>query len=230
MNIIDWAKVSLREGYNTVLRDPLDPRDAVAERIKVPQPRAPEKQLTVAWVIGHTELAPGAVGAGPLAGIHEYHYWDSLRPKIEEFGNKLGHKSLWFYRDVGGIRGAYGRAEDADPDVIIGLHFNAYNGRATGSEGLHYDDQDAVGLKERELVALMSANFSKALRIPDRGPKERKPGQRAHGNVDQVRHIPSIVTEPFFGDNPGDAHNAVKYEERMISAFWTSIEQWREMV
>jgi N-acetylmuramoyl-L-alanine amidase len=162
----------------------------------------------VALVVGHTYISKGAFS--PILGSEYDYNAKVLGPAIVRTLDDLGIKGGIFYRDQGGYKGAYDALNSWGADIVIELHFNAFNGKASGAEILLATDKDRPGLHEKELAINMVAMISDVLNIPNRGLKYRPSSKRERGwhLVNQTHTIPSILIEPFFGDNEDDAKSA----------------------
>ena len=158
---------------------------------------------SAAIVVGHTKSSPGASGIKPI-GKNEYPWNKDLAARVKALCDSSNVRCEIFYRDVGGIAGAYKRVRDWGAACVVELHFNAANGKAAGTETL-YDAEVNAGSRgwaqrlQDEMVALYerSGKFN-------RGLKEVDPGDRGYDSCSAL-DIPSALIEPFFGDNVGDA-------------------------
>lgn len=160
--------------------------------------------MRIGIIIGHTAKAKGAYSK--TLGLSEYDYNTGLANLIQTYAHSFGHKVKIERRDSGGISGAFKRILAWKPHCILELHFNAANGKASGSETLFSDNYDKTGVKELALAYLLSKNMSSALGIPNRGVKERgTKGERGFANLAQTTDIASVLIESGFGDNPKDA-------------------------
>jgi hypothetical protein len=185
----------------------------------------------LALVVGHEKRAQGATGAHPL-GMSEYAYNTRLAAIIETIGVQRGHTVKTFFRDKVGIEGAYANVARWEPDAAVELHFNAFNGQVRGTETLFSDANDDKAVMEREFAQLVQSELCRALDRPaslDRGIKDRplNRGERGYHNVNQLSWIPSILIEPFFGDNREDATLAVDRADRIATAIVIAFEQWK---
>ncbi len=154
-----------------------------------------------AIVVGHTNLSKGATATSPISA-REYPWNRDLAEKVHAICRARNITSRIFYRDGIGIRGAYRQVAAWGAAFVVELHFNAFNGRAHGTETLFDADRNA-GSKawaQRLQDAMLSG-----LQLRDRGLKERDPGDRGYASVSAL-NIPSALIEPFFGDNPSDAY------------------------
>ncbi|MDR1305538.1 MAG: N-acetylmuramoyl-L-alanine amidase [Verrucomicrobiales bacterium] len=169
---------------------------------------------TIALIIGHE---PNAQGAVDVSGVSEYVYNKAL---VEKIARRLDHaKPLVVYREHG-----YARLPDdvnaTGADLAVECHFNAADGRASGTEVLYWHKsargQAAAALLQKHLVA--------ALGLPDRGPKPRTAADRG-GPLLRGTAMPCLIAEPFFGDNPLDWRRAVVREQELINAYAAAIHE-----
>lgn len=87
-------------------------------------------------------------------------------------------------------------AKNFDGEVMLSIHCNAANGKASGSECLYRGDQN-----KKKAEALSKAT-SAALGIKDRGPKVEADSQ--HGRLAVMAFQPCFLLELGFIDNPTD--------------------------
>ncbi|MGF1463555.1 MAG: N-acetylmuramoyl-L-alanine amidase [Maricaulaceae bacterium] len=183
-------------------------------------------------IVGHSSDEQGAAGTKPLNQT-EFVFNTELSKLVTKFGLPRGHLILTIFRPSRGRAGieiAYQKALKAEPDAIIELHFNAFNKQVRGTETLLSVKSDIVETNERELAELVQSEISSVFqRIgrQDRGLKfiERR-GDRGWRSLSQVRTIPSILIEPFFGDEPNDAALAVEKKEELAKAIILAFEKW----
>jgi len=174
-------------------------------------PKEPEPTMGIAFIIGHTANAKGAYS--DYFKQSEYDFWGH---RVRHFTFEcidLGVNSQFFTRDGVGVAGAYREADiwltQFDKKCVVELHFNAFNKRATGTEVLYVHDNAKEGILANE-VSFAMANI---LGLRDRGAKDLKPGQDGYTNVTQIASYPSILLEPFFGDNIDDCKAFERNEE-----------------
>ena len=209
-----------------VLKDIEDVKETLDEISKQkPKDELPDlsekKQIAVAMIVGHTRAAGGAVAAAPIS-MNEYTYWSREMYAHQEAFSELGIVSKVFYRDNIGIAGAYREAKkwlNAHVNmvqVLIEYHFNAFNKKAFGTETLHSNKRDARGVQERVFAQMIQDAMVKTYNRTGRGNRGLKnlatPGESGFYNLVQVVDRPSILIEPFFGDNPSEAALAKKHE------------------
>ena len=192
-------------------------------------------------VVGHSKDAQGAMATAPLS-CSEFQYNNDIAERLQGIAKLRSTTELEVSVDIihrpqkgfTGIRKAYERVSDLEPDAAIELHFNAFNRKVRGTETLFSDADDENGVLELELAQLcqskMCTTFKRRGR-QDRGLKRRPRTTRERGwyNVNQSGLYPCLLVEPFFGDNPADAelanNNRDEYAIALFEAFleWTKI-------
>jgi len=173
--------------------------------------KEPEPTMGIAFIIGHTANAKGAYS--DYFKQSEYDFWKNRVRPLDYECFVLGINSKFFTRDEIGVQGAYKEANEwlkgFYKKCIVELHFNAFNKKATGTEVLYVHDNAKEGILANE-VSFAMANI---LGLRDRGAKDIKPGQAGHYNVTRISEYPSILLEPFFGDNIDDCKAFERNEE-----------------
>jgi hypothetical protein len=181
--------------------DELDDTDA-----PVPEPANGPK---LAVVVGHTKRSPGAFGQEPI-GQNEY-YWNSgLAALMKDHAAAHALAVEVFYRDNGGIAGAYSRAGEWGADGCIELHFNAATPAASGTETI------VVTKISKPLADAVQGAMVQTLDLRNRGVKEPWEG-RGRQSLTRLP-VPSVLVEPFFGSNPADCHRADEQKDRLAAA------------
>ena len=167
------------------------------------------KQKTVCLIVPHSKKKKGAYSKE--LGHHEYTYINDFYEKsLVPALMKRYIQAKVIKRDGLGIVGAYREALKYRPCMIMEWHFNAFNGKARGFEILFKEDlAHEVLLAQNMLYCLLGALGTKK-----RGLRRKLKGERGFVNVSQTSKIPSLLLEPFFGDNSEDALNF--HEKREI--------------
>lgn len=175
--------------------DELAPRPAPP-----PAPATPLPRLAV--IVGHSRKAPGAWGKPPV-GMNEYFWNTDLAAMMAKAAQ--GVEMQTFFRDDGGVRGAYGSALAWDAGAIMELHFNAAASiSATGTETIHIDRPGTAKLAQAVQKAMVGA-----LGLRDRGVKLPWEG-RGQSNLEAAGVVPAVIIEPFFGSNTADCTRAAE--------------------
>lgn len=170
-------------------------------------------------IVGHEKKAKGATLHG---GGSEYEY----NNQVADF--MIAHAKAQYpmieiqkiMRDGVGISGAYKKALAAKPDACIELHFNAYNGKALGTETLSsIDEQDKIfaGIIHKGTCKVFNRDGL------SRGVKVLSRSARGGQSLYSLPGYANCLVEPFFGDNPGEAKAAREkqktYAEALVDAF-----------
>ena len=200
----------------------------------MPHPEVPiEKSAQpngLAIVVGHTGSAPGLAGIVPpfRIGDSEYPWNTDLADKMKVIAVQRGYRCDVFFRDRGGITGAYERVREWNPQATVELHFNADLGRARGTETL-YKNGNTISKGWAKVLQDGMVEFYNRAGTQNRGIKARSPGERGYDSVSRLH--PSALVEPFFGDNTADAQLGVDLKEReaqvLVDAFATYVDQQR---
>lgn len=188
----------------------------------------------IALIVGHTQKRQGAPGAYPIASS-EYRYNTGLAELAAQFARSRAHEVEIFFRDGGGIAAAYDAVAEWEADCAIELHFNAFNGQVAGTETLYCDDQDHKRVHEFEFATLVQQHMCRVFERSgrgDRGLKKRplSAGERGYFSVNQLFHIPSVLVEPFFGDNREEAKLAVERKQELAEGLVLAVEEWKQQM
>lgn len=188
----------------------------------------------IALIVGHTQKQQGAQGIHPIASS-EYVYNTGLAELAAHYGRSRAHQVEIFFRDSGGIEAAYAAVAEWEADCAIELHFNAFNGQVAGTETLYSDDQDHKRVFEFEFATLVQQHMCRVFKRTgrgDRGLKKRpmSAGERGYFSVNQLFHIPSVLIEPFFGDNREEAKLAEERKQDLAECLVLAVEEWKKQL
>ncbi len=160
-----------------------------------------------ALVVGHELKSPGAWGTAPL-NCYEYEYNKTLAAIVSCCLMDHEITSEVFFRDNVGIAGAYAEVNLYDPVGVVELHFNStVLHTACGTETLYVP---RVSGSDR-LANLVHSSICVSLDRKgalNRGVKVVGSLERGHINLTSAK-CPSILIEPFFGDNKKEAQLAI---------------------
>lgn len=161
----------------------------------------------VAIIIGHGDA--GDYGATNWNKETEFAYQSKVAKLVQQ--KVEGKQVELFWRKGLGIAGVAKKAMDWRPDITVELHNNSFNGTAKGIEVLVLK-KDKVSLTcGQDFAKKYVAKFGSVLRDGD-GVKELEGSERGAFSLKQVNDPPpSILLEPFFGDNPNDWKDAETY-------------------
>lgn len=183
------------------------------------------KGIVLGIIIGHEKNAQGAVNV--ITKETEYVYNTELAQMISAIAQDHGVNVFIETRDVGGVKEAFHRLLARKPKAIIELHFNAADGRATGTETLFSDDDDQSGVVEQLLAVIVNKKMSEALGLRNRGVKEVfSEGERCFYNISLRHDLPCILVEPGFGDNEIDALSMKQNKEALARAIVEGFIKW----
>lgn len=161
------------------------------------------QRVKLAIIVGHTRNASGAQMGKSLESEYVFNtrianfMADLCKVKFPQIVPKI------IYRDGIGIEGAYRVADQVEKcDLAIELHFNAANGRATGTETLCTsapNDVEFAHMIQKQMCRVFGRSDDKAK--GDRGVKAIARTARGGGNVHSFPGGANCLVEPFFGDN-----------------------------
>jgi N-acetylmuramoyl-L-alanine amidase len=160
----------------------------------------------IALVIGHNARSPGAVRVTDQ--VAEY-VWNSRL--AEEIQNLNSAQVRVFRRRpaptyLAEVQAVYAEVDAWKADVSCELHFNSYTSNSTGTETFH---TSAMG---RSVALKVQAKMVAALGLNDRGVKKVAKDGRGYESL-VAGQCPAVLTEPYFGSNPGDCARA---DERFV--------------
>lgn len=165
---------------------------------------------TLGIIVGHTKRSPGASFA---LGGNEYDYNSMIARDAKAYADINFGKVLEthvIYRDSVGIEGAYDKAKKLGCDVVIELHFNAFNKKVSGTETLCTPDIGDAALAQAMQEMQCKVFNRKGM---SRGVKQLARNARGAKNVYSFPTGYNCLVEPFFGDNPTEAKLADKKRE-----------------
>jgi len=158
----------------------------------------------IGLIVGHTKRSPGAsFNNGAFSAEYDFNSEVAKQAKLyckTKYGNVLDTEII--FRDRIGIPGAYRKAEKIGCDVVIELHFNAFNKTVEGTETLttsHVGDREFA----LEIQKMMCRIFKR--KGLSRGVKPIAKSARAGENVYAFPKGYNCLVEPFFGDNEKEA-------------------------
>jgi len=184
------------------------------------QEAVPPKKLC-ALVIGHKKSSPGAVNE--RAGLSEFDFNEDLAIRIEKKVKKTEVQRIY--------RRTYKELPDdinsLDPDFIVSLHCNAFNGKASGTEVLYYHKSE----EGKKIAEILLNHLVEHLKLPDRGIKPKTAEDRG-GHLLRYTGAPCLIAEPFFIDNDSDLSRAQEDEDidELAVAYAKAIEEISQVV
>ena len=226
----------LKAWFKRVFSHPV-PVIVEAPQNKFPEPSGNDPELPdandkgkvkVAVIVGHTKDAPGAVMAAPYNKT-EYDFNTGIANAMLKFAqaNYPQLDLVIIFRDGIGISGAYAKARALLCDVAIELHFNAFDGKASGSEVLCTPDSNDVEfaqIVQKMICEVFSRNGE------SRGVKTLSKDARGGRNVHSFPGGANCLVEPFFGDNPVEASLAMSHYDEYSEALVRAVAHWARQV
>lgn len=180
------------------------------------------RKIRLAIIVGHTKASPGASLAGTKQC--EYQYNTEVAEIMADEARRIGSiDPVIIFRDGVGIEGAYKKAIAEKCDAAIELHFNAFNGRADGTEALCTSDLNDVEFAHI-IQNAMCRVFARAGQ--SRGVKAIAKSARGGGNVHSFPGGVNCLVEPAFGDNPREARMLIDYKVAYASALVQAVNLW----
>ncbi|MEM7437972.1 MAG: N-acetylmuramoyl-L-alanine amidase [Pseudomonadota bacterium] len=159
-------------------------------------------------IVGHTAASGGAKGLGI---DQEYFYNKKMAEDMRAYAlskyssgaNKMEVKI--FFRDDGGVPGAYGRADAWKANYTAELHYNSVgNSSVRGTETLSSGSSKSLvfakNVQDAHCSILGRSGNSRGIKIRNRQNKDRGWFSLVAGNA------PAIITEPAFGSSVADAN------------------------
>lgn len=226
MFIINWFKNLFKKQVEVKPMPILPPAVVIPEPSFPELPDADDKGMVhLGIVVGHTSDAPGACLAKPY-GTSEYVYNTIVAKKMQGYAQSVYGKAVKvtvFFRDIGGIAEAYGGAILQGCDVVIELHFNAFNSVVTGTETLctpATEDVDFAHVIQRGMCQVFGREAM------SRGVKALSRSDRGGWSVHSFPVGPNCLVEPFFGDTPSEAKLAMDKQEEYSRMLVDSVVLW----
>lgn len=156
--------------------------------------------------MGHNASSPGADSFRLKKTEYMYnaevaeHMKDIAGGQIEVFYRKEGYENV--YDEIMELNQ---RLDASDCDLVLSLHFNMYNYKVNGCEALYYHANEET----KAIASDLSRYISEVYQTRDRGAKPVYGRQNAGGVLIAEGKKPTILIEPFFGDND----EAFKFED-----------------
>lgn len=183
-------------------------------------------QGTIVLCVGHSR--EGDAGATAHDGTLE-HPWclklvDAIAARVRTFapllkvevinqyeGRSYGQAMRWLAKKINAL----------NPLFAVEYHFNAYNGNAEGYENLYWH----LSTAGKKLATIHQETHGQ--HFPDSKNRGIEPlGDQAHERGTlfcKLPKCPSIITEPFFADNPADARAIKEDRSKLIESNVTAL-------
>ncbi len=165
-----------------------------------------------ALVIGHKKSSPGA--SNNSSGVTEFLFNDKLAIDIEE--EVSGVEVQRVYRRT--YNSLPGDINELNPDFIVSLHCNAFDGSASGTEVLYYHRST----KGKLIAGILNEKLVEALGLKNRGLKSKTAEDR--GGYLLINTVAAcVIAEPFFIDNNEDLRTATDKRDLLVKAYANGI-------
>lgn len=166
-----------------------------------------------ALVIGHKKTSPGA--SNKATGLTEFVFNDALAIDIEK--EVTGVEVQRVYRRT--YDSLPNDINELNPDFIVSLHCNAFDGSATGTEVLYYHRS----IKGKLMAQILDDHLVNALELKSRGIKPKTAEDRG-GPLLKGTKAPCVIAEPFFIDNDSDLKVATDNRKKLVKAYVEGIQ------
>lgn len=161
------------------------------------KPKSPIEKVAI--IVGHGNGDSGAMGWN---GVSEFDYNSAVAKSLEI--SDTGKEIKVFYRSASGITGVAASAVKWNPDIVIELHLNAFNGKAMGCEVLCLGSDEQSGEKARDFADKFTKKFNRIKRR-DNGVNWIASSDRGGLSLKKLSSVQySILVEPFFIDNKNE--------------------------
>jgi N-acetylmuramoyl-L-alanine amidase len=107
-----------------------------------------------------------------------------------------------------------------EPDFIVSLHCNAFNGKVSGTEVLYYHKSE----RGKKIAETLLNHLVEHLKLPNRGIKPKTTEDRG-GYLLCYTNAPCVIAEPFFIDNDDDLARAQEDMDGLVAAYAAAIDQ-----
>lgn len=175
-----------------------------------------------ALVIGHKKKSPGAVNV--KANITEFDFNEDLALRIEKKVQKAQKTDIQrVYRRT--YKQLPDDINELNPDFIISLHCNAYNGQVSGTEVLYYHKSE----RGKKMAEILLSHLVDHLKLPNRGIRPKTSEDRG-GYLLHYTKAPCVIAEPFFIDNDNDLVRAQEDIDGLAGSYAAAIDQMSEEV
>lgn len=183
-----------------------------------PEPDPAPAAYRVAVVVGHEPTRPGACNRA--SNLCEFEFNEFIADTMLKSPME-GIELLKVHRHPGTYSALPEKVNALNPDLVLSLHANGYDGDASGTEMLY-----AEGSKDGQAFAeLLQNRVLLALSLPDRGAKSRVRSDRG-GTILFGTKAPAVIAEPFFIDNDKDLATANANIGGLVSAYLTAIRDY----
>lgn len=170
-----------------------------------------------ALVVGHRKSARGAVSADK--SVTEFDFNSELAKDIKKRVNKARVRIVFRDNTPNGLSKLPAKINAIGPNLILSLHCNAFNNKATGSETLYFHSSK----RGKKLASIVQKQLLGALELKNRKIRAKKDGDRG-ASVLKFTHAPCVICEPFFIDNDRDLEVALRRRKSLAAAYARAID------
>lgn len=145
---------------------------------------------------GHYNKDSGAIGVnGRKESIEAIDFRDLVNKELKRLGKNVVQDN-----DNDTLGQYLSKINPTDGDVVVEFHFNAFNGKATGTEVLIPNDANK---RSKDMAKELVDGYARIMGIPNRGVKTES--QSARGRLGLMRKKGAVcLPEICFIDNPKD--------------------------
>lgn len=208
MKLLNWIKnLFKKESPKTEAPKNDISRDLTPSKpSETPSSSKPKKKIVL--IVGHSPTDSGAIGWNK---VKEFDY----NLQVAKMLNK-SHGLDYVVRGKGGIAGAALEAITKNPDLILEMHLNAYNGKAKGCCALVLKGDDASAVYARKFTKMFCDKFNRVLRS-DKGILWVNSSDRGGFSLSVLKPAKAaILLESFFIDNPDEWVSVEDYYKFMV--------------
>jgi N-acetylmuramoyl-L-alanine amidase len=148
--------------------------------------------MKIAFVIGHDKTKPGAYSTH--LGQSEYIYNSEVASYLSTIGDIYKRPSGGGYMTQ--MRKLADELNPKNYDLVIELHFNAFNKKANGCEAVIHKGNHYTGQLGEDFCTAVCRKYGTV----NRGVKEHYKGDRGYGFLSLIK-ADTMILEPFFGDH-----------------------------
>lgn len=200
-NLFKKESPKTEDPKNDTSRDLTQPNSS-----ETPSSSKPKKKIVL--IVGHSPTDSGAIGWNK---VKEFDY----NLQVAKMLNK-SHGLDYVIRGKGGIAGAALEAIAKNPDLILEMHLNAYNGKAKGCCALVLKGDDASAAYARKFTKMFCDKFNRVLRS-DKGILWVDSSDRGGFSLSVLKPAKAaILLESFFIDNPDEWVSVEDYYKFMV--------------
>ncbi len=172
------------------------------------------QQKRCVLVIGHKKDSPGFVNRNHH--ISEFEFNEQLVPLIEK---KVKNASIFpVYRRT--YASLPEDIKELDPDFIISLHCNTYDGKTSGTEVLYHHKS----VQGKEIAEILLEHLVQYLGLPNRGIQP-KTTEDEGGFLLRYTSAPCVISKSFFIDNDDDLARAMENPDGLAEAYAKAIDE-----